>query len=435
MELTYIGAVWLVILLTGVLFDRRFYFIAMLVAAGFYASAFVNFGEKGVSVFVVSQIVFIARFFNVIMVGIGLIPAWMNYAKFLLVYCFLSIVIAPLFFSDLYVFPPDQGMDIWLISTGMPLDGGWFGIYQAIYLMLNFVTVYICFVARKELISVSNTSINLLVFFIVLIGWWELSGALAGVWYPRDFFVNNSGFALLAGQELDFGFVRLSGAFPEPSYFGAVISGVFWYLFSKKNLGKLLSVICVAPLIIYSLSGSAVVSFITGALIWLYLSKKHHAVVYSLLLIILIIPVYGVLVSGDFGYLFDKYIFNKLDSTSTAIRVGVNNRSWELLFDTYGFGVGFGNHRSSSALLTILATIGFYGLFFYMAFIFDLIVKPLLKCRVSSTNLVHAPIFAFFGSIFGSMLISIPDVNFYIFWALVFMVVVLSCLKDVKGSN
>jgi hypothetical protein len=113
----------------------------------------------------------------------------------------------------------------------------------------------------------------------------------------------------------------------------------------------------------------------------------------------------------------------KSDSDSGTNRLTSIFFSIDLFFKTYGIGVGYGYHRSSSLFTNLLACTGTLGTIFFLTFLYKLIC-PIIKSRKSNKELLCVIMYIL--CMFFAQNISVPDLSFPPFWLGIYMCIIIN---------
>ncbi|SNB75067.1 hypothetical protein SAMN07250955_11285 [Arboricoccus pini] len=181
-------------------------------------------------------------------------------------------------------------------------------------------------------------------------------------------------------------FSRLSGPFSEPSALASWFTAALGYLvgtWNPKLSHKLLALLCILILVISTSSTSFVGLAIVAAM---FMAMQGRSVT-SMLGVGIAMIALGVLGFFVFDYVYqgaaneilNRVLFEKTDSDSFAIRMGLNIMAFKVFFESWGLGVGAGTHRPSSEICMILSNVGVIGLFFYLVIVLKRLVFPWLK--------------------------------------------------------
>lgn len=223
--MTAIGLVWLIFSLYAVQNSKKMAVAALMVSATFQASSFANIGEKGVSLFLVTQLIIILRYSPSIISTLktGVVRNQLSYLFLFIVYSSVISYASPSIFYNTRVINDANSA----INGGVNAE---ISAYSLIY-MTSFILNMLTFLAltSKKYAMDSNDSINAILISAVVVsifGFIETSMKLSGDYEVlRNLVFNNIGYkqALFADQ---YGNFRLQGGFSEPSYCGAFLGKV-----------------------------------------------------------------------------------------------------------------------------------------------------------------------------------------------------------------
>lgn len=192
------------------------------------------------------------------------------------------------------------------------------------------------------------------------------------------------------------GFWRINGTYSEASSFGgAALASMAYTYMSWRHAGSrtaLLVSLTLLVLLVLSTSTTAYVGL--GVMLVPLLASLIHSLVRGALgsdgiLIILVIAIVSALVIfvaladhaalEPFQKLFQTTLLDKSQSESGRERSHWNQRSLESLFDTWGFGIGFGSSRASNWFVAVLSQLGLVGFLMQLALLlpfFKRVARP-----------------------------------------------------------
>jgi hypothetical protein len=334
-----------------------------------------------------------------------------RFALYIVVFILFSVCASLLlshFWEGVMVYS-ESNIDSMVLTGGRPLRFGAGHIIQISYAVLNFLTVYCIYKKRAQLPDDFIKKIFVISIVVVLLtGFWEFTAKTTGsIYFPYSFFFNNNGYAQLYMQTTG-DLMRLNATFIEPSYCGAFLAAAFWAMMSINNIKNKLLCVFIGMALILNLSGTGIVAFLAGILIFLYINKQKY------ILPLLIACLMLIFIINAFEY-FDNIknmLFDKINSQSGISRSMAAYFTWDLFMHTRGTGVGLGSHRDSSFILNILAGLGIIG-----AVLFGQFYLYLLKySRIRNTWL-----FSFTTVLLVAQCIAVPDFSFSIMWMCFFM--------------
>ena len=425
--MTIFGGIWVLLCFTSLFYQYKFTFFLLLLSCAFQAAAIANFGGKGITPLFFTELVIITR---CLFIHKSVKFKYNNWVKLFFIFTIFSSIMSivlPIVFKGVNVYSQKLGgIDPNFFAGGSPLSFGASNIAQIVFLIVNFVTVYLVYINKWRITNDYLWSSILGVIIIVLsLGFWEyFSKSLKLNVYPFSIFNSNEGYALLydiASQ----GRSRLSATFAEPSMAGAFLAPSFWGLYSINTLKtKMLSSIVLLALFL-NLSGTGLGAFLCGSLIYIYF-KGCHSIVKILLMGIFLLTV---LISLGFLNFVTIMVNSKFqDNQSGFIRLGADFFTLNLLYDNYGLGVGLGSHRTSGFLINLLGAVGVLGIVFFTRFMIHFLA-PAFKNRDS--NKISLFISFFSVCLFVAQFLAIPDLTFPIMWFWMFAMATLN-LNDLN---
>lgn len=478
--MTSIGILWIAVTIFALFFSLRYLVILLVFSAFLQAAAVVNFGGKGVTPFLTTELIFLLK-----VLGLGFhtrFPKWCLWAGLLLAYVIISALLFPVVFSGVEVFVPNKGIDWSVMHGGDPLEFRIGNIVQPIYLAIN-IAVLLAVYAVRHRVSAETWYRALLVSTILvsLIGLWEFIAGLGLVGFPKSFFYSNQGYAQLADQVVH-GVNRLNSTFTEPSYAGAVLGAAFWmcvvYMFSrgKKNRNGFIAsahqrnrfkftnfdlesrfeashnenqrssvqivgrdwIVFPASLLNWSivlllfvawmltLSGTGVAALLGGFACAMIFVRARVMVVFMILAGVVSLAGYFSLASfaSEISEAILHLIFKKLESQSAFVRFKSDKETFRIIGETLGLGVGLGSHRPSSMAAYLLANVGIVGLFLYAVFMFRVVADNLRNAGLNACREKYVKsTVVFLLTLLVAQLVSVPDLSFSVTWVALFVLV------------
>ncbi|MBB2160559.1 hypothetical protein ACLRDC_08105 [Gluconacetobacter sacchari] len=265
------------------------------------------------------------------------------------------------------------------------LSPGTANLNQDLYLSLNIVIFILValYATRRGPPGHPFRPVNLLraYFASILLAFafavWQFANRVAHVPFPTDTLYSNPGWSILTEQSIG-AIPRINGTFSEPSSLGGYMAaGAFCsgWLILNDFPGLLARVTLVTAIlgVLLSTSATGIVSLAAGAAIVIAMGLtihtrrflpiiKRRAVQFVLLgaVLVVLITILAPDVITNLGTIFDT-VTNKQDSESYDARSSTDLDSLQAAFDTLGFGVGWGNNRSSSLIPGLLAAVGIPG--------------------------------------------------------------------------
>ncbi|WP_421746822.1 hypothetical protein [Cognatishimia sp.] len=180
---------------------------------------------------------------------------------------------------------------------------------------------------------------------------------------------------------------RIIGGYTEPASFGLFTMGLlgFWTRYGFENGRSVIAwafTIILFCLALRSTSSATVSNLVMLTILFpaFYATPilKSRARLFGLLFMIGILPALYSMVSVSLGYspmgsdLINDLIWNKAVSTSGEERMSWNRQALQNIIDTYGVGAGIGSVRTSSWLMSVLASLGVLGTAIYLWFLVEI---------------------------------------------------------------
>lgn len=276
-----------------------------------------------------------------------------------------TAIFAPQFFAGTRVVAPGLGLDE-QVGALTPLEFSLSSLAQVLYLLLNLGLVF--FNERDRLLAQRHLALGLALG--VAVGLWAYAGWRFGIPFAQELFDNNPRGQYIVNPN------RLRAQFSEASHLGGFsLAAVAFYAvrtFQSRTIRQTILNAALAAgatlLLVSTASGTAAVGalvaagslFIIGA-IALARGVNTVRIAPASLLAILVVLVAGAFAAGAVVDSIVELVNGKQGGVSLATRSYVDAYAVALTRDTWGFGVGLGNNRSSSMLLMLLSTIGVLG--------------------------------------------------------------------------
>jgi hypothetical protein len=424
MEVTLFGYIFLIICFFALFLPIKYLFAFVVFSCIFQSTAIINFAyaQKGILPFVVSSSFLVFRTFHSLslLTDIKQESFIRRIAAFVL-FAVIATLVLPPFWEKINLFSV-SGADFMRSEASNPFSFGLNHITQIGYVVLNFLTVYCIYKIREKLPDDFITKVFILsIVVVLLIGFWEFMAKTTGfISFPYAFFYNNIGYAQGYLQGEGGSWMRLNSTFLEASYCGAFLSASFWAMMSIGKLKTKLLCIPIGIALVLNLSGTGMVSFLSGILIFVYIKKGKSffpLILFGLILVFII---------DRMGYFESmKYmLFNKINSQSGNVRGSATYFTWEIFFQTKGIGAGLGSTRGSSFIVNMFASLG--------------VVGTILLGRLYLYLFKHLPaqniwLFSFSIVLLVSQCIAIPDFAFTIMWMWFFIATALLPYKKTIG--
>ncbi|NLP58826.1 hypothetical protein [Lutibacter sp. B1] len=414
--MTSFGLVWVLLCISTFFLPKKYLAGLLIFSCVFQTAGVLQFGGKSLSPLFVTECFCVLRLTPIIFqkkkIRINTILKYLG--VFVLIAVITTIFLPLIFENKVRVYSTDMGIDTNYFMGGVPLRLSFSSVIQIVFLSLHYLVLLLLFTARGKLgdkIFYTKSFIFSIVF-VVFIGLWEFVSKFYNlIYFPKSFFITD--IRSLDQQTALGGLMRLNATFLEPSFAGAFLAASFWAVYvSKFRFSKLLSVFILIALV-FNLSGTGIVSFIFGAVI--YILTNNMKKIFWIIPVV-IVGYLGLVYSGYFDIIM-LLITSKGDSHSGGVRLGAVLFSWELFVNTYMLGVGLGNHRGASFILNILTTTGLIG-----AILFGLFYLRLMKYLYKKNNDKASSLFIFYFALvlMFAQIIAIPDLSFSPFWMWIF---------------
>ena len=425
----------------------------------FEAAAVLTLGSLGVQTGLAPGAIFLGFVTVQLLLGVHYPlsrQVWRIVRPFVLVvlWAVLSSFIMPLVFEgQVYVWP--QKMEPpFAISLLEPNFGC---VNQDIYIIVDCCVVVLgALYLTKPSVSLT-TLINAYLLSGVMaaaLALWQLGNKLAGLPYPSDLLYSNPGWAVLTGQQV--GLVpQINGPFSEPSalscYMGTIVCSCVWTQLQghKFVTTRVLLVLSLLIMVLTTSTTGFGVLAIIGCGIPLYaVSRGNTRMISTTLNIGIVLMVTGGLalftinltqpsVLNDMQDVVDGTL-NKQESSSYQERTSADIDSLTAFQDSFGFGAGWGNNRSSSLIPGILASLGLPGMagLVWFAIVLGKHVRHAKRCAPSQDELfiIDACCGALTGFILAGI-ISGPTIGSLTFYLLLAMLVACVARVEMTAST
>lgn len=310
-------------------------------------------------------------------------------------YALASSYLLPHYFANrIYVYPPREGLDIHytallhLSSTNLSQD------FYAVLMACFF------WVVCQSIVQASDDRL-----WRRIVGGWMLGGAFAasvglyqivaprfGLPFPAFFFNSNLGYAQAYRENVG-SLQRLSGTFTEPSvaaFFLTCVAGYAWWRVIHGRGGVLTWIaagLTMLALLLTTSTTAYIALFCVGLivagslLLRVRLSAQMVYVALAFLLVIIPAGAFLFLRSGTaVSQVWNLAIVHKVGSMSYLDRAASNRNAWQVMWQSWGAGVGWGSTRASSLFFNLLANAGVIG-FASLAGFLGLVVNLAGKAR------------------------------------------------------
>lgn len=308
---------------------------------------------------------------------------WGRYRKVILPLVFFAIyatvltLIAPNFFENIIVAPFSDGVTINNLNI-LAFERS--HVRQLMYLWVSviFVAAFVATVRSAEDFKYLDVAIKASLVFLFLLGLWQVLFVCCGVPFPESLIYSNH-YYKLNYRQFTAGIPRMTAYYIEPSQIAIASAGYFGYFLSSlygTMKWSTLSFLGLSLLVcIMSFSSTAYAGIAIGCLVFCLVVTVFRRFNYqyvrfftlisiSLMFVSLLVGMFAV--NGLLSEVVDSVLLSKADSVSAEYRMGVDKIAIELFEQTYGVGVGWASHRSSSFAAFLLCSVGVIGLIILM---------------------------------------------------------------------
>jgi hypothetical protein len=359
------------------------------------------------------------------------------------------IMFAPYVFS--YIGETMPGSSNFDPRLSVPLASQGESFNQQVYLLVCIVLTCVIAVTLAREPQHMMRRINYLItgLFVGAAFWvyWHIASIRLGVPFPGAL-LHNDPHSFAWNQYLG-GIQRPSGSMPEPSsvagFFLPFPFYYFEYYLATKRRAWLLAIFVALGALFFSTSSTAfagiamfvtwvavrglggVAAFATGGRILVRDLKAFAA--FCALTVVGAVAVWVFLIDPDVAQtIIREQILEKSTSISGRQRGYANDLAFDIFLQTYGVGVGMGNHRASSIVLALLSGTGVIGFALMAYFFFEIAWRAMLRGRL--VNRIYARksfalVTGFGGIIAGSILVG-GELQSVIMWAWVGCLIALN---------
>ncbi|MBB3344864.1 hypothetical protein [Luteimonas sp. RC10] len=307
---------------------------------------------------------------------------------------------------------------------------------QPAYLLLSLFCFLFFSLNTKDKLRhhIAHRWISIGAILVLLFGAWRLASLLSGIYFPSEILYSSGIKAENVDQTIN-GIYRVSSTFTEVSYLGVyLVSALAYFLryaYATKSLMSLLISAAITLLIAITTSSTAYLS--AAVLIACFLAfvvvkeigkgrlSKRTLATLSLSLLAAFIMVLYFSDNTIVRSVVDLSITTKASSGSATHRGAADIRALQIVYETFGLGVGLGANRPSSLITSIVSNLGIIGLTLFLTFVYQILkvtarVANALPASESSHRAVLLAARWGFFFCFVSMAIAVPDLSFPIFW-------------------
>ncbi|MCG8443420.1 MAG: hypothetical protein MI723_16575 [Caulobacterales bacterium] len=308
------------------------------------------------------------------------------------------VAYAPYIFTNIEETMPGSSMMRW--QNAVPLTQNPESFNQSVYFAL--AMIFVTFLAatlvsdRDKLEERCNFILS--TTFICAAFWyiWHILSQNLGIYFP-DALLHNDSHAMAWNQGVA-GVRRPSGSFPEPSAAAAFFIPFLIYNFEqylRREQWPYLVMWFTALLLLF-LSTSTTAYFgialfgawVVARAIWGGASVSMGKAIRGRLLVTAAVFAAFAVVASAVAWttfidqeaaqnVFQTQVLDKAQSSSYAQRTYANSLALQLFMESYGVGIGMGNHRASSLLLAVMCGTGVIGVLLIVTFMLDVCLRAL----------------------------------------------------------
>jgi hypothetical protein len=294
----------------------------------------------------------------------------------------VTTVLAPVLFYNTIVFlgpNPDS-------KSNIPATLTTSNIAQIGYLVLGLAVVF--FLAHSR--NLGSGVVGIAASLVTILSFWRYLHTLFGAPFPEGLFDNNTTYTFI--ETLPGGAPRFRGILSEPA--GLALSSIVTIAYSVsrasqtrglRRVGVLAVAVIAAVMAANSTSATFVVVAVILALIAVIafvvrLVRNDGTPKYLAVLIVCAGAVAALYALPYLAGLVSEVVGEKLGTSSYSDRTLTDNRSFQIVFEKIGFGVGLGSNRSSSFTAFLLSTTGVVG---FGLFVWAVVatVRPIMQVK------------------------------------------------------
>jgi len=446
----FLAAIGLVCFLLG----SQTLLVGLVVSSVFQAMAFATIGEGPLIVYYFFGVLFIVRN-GIDLLWQGAAPTSFGERILPLYWLLIFVVIAtvgvlvlPLVFKGAMVYSPKLSIDD-QYNNLTPLAFSSSHLNQLGQLLINaliFLIVWIRKIPPQRFLEALSWSFALTLVFAA----WQIFTDLTGMYFPNDWLYTVSNWSI--GNEQKFGAIaRINSVFLEPSTLATYLVGFLAFLlvwWIKRPSWKLffcllLCLLCMVLTLSTTAYFGAVVIFagvflgfgVAQLLSGGWINKTLFGILcMTLVLAWLVLTITAA--SSEVRDLLSFVLTEKDSSDSFQARFEADLQSLELVWRTYGLGLGLGGNRPSSFITLLLSNLGLLGLIGFLMFLASLSsaainrVKKIGNARLC--DIAIAAVWALWATM-GAKVLAQPDLSFAPLWVWTFFLASL-CVCTARNT-
>jgi hypothetical protein len=426
----------------------------LIISSIFQATAFINIGGSPIIVYYFFGVLFVLRgVVDLFWLPLGWrVPKQNNPLLYLLGFVLIAVLgafILPQIFYGTLVYSPKISIDDQFNNmTRLALESQHFN--QSIQLLVNaLIFVIIWFKIISPLAFIRAIVFSLV--FALSIALWQVISNATNIYFPKELLYTVEGWSV-GNEQLIGSFSRVNSTFLEPSVFATYLTGVFAFLLiwwvKRPNWMSLGGVLLTLFAMLITTSTTAYLGLV-GVLACILLgvgllqlinggwtSKSLLVLLFTTVAVIWI----GLMVfvgSPDLRDLVNVVLLQKSDGDSFKVRLESDLQGFEILWNTYGLGVGLGSNRPSSFLTFLLSNVGILGFLLFALFLVALTRLALNNIsRLNQDNMNNWAVAGAWG-LWATIVAKIsaqPDLSFSPMWVWIFFLACL-CHADTKLTH
>jgi len=426
----------------------------LIISSIFQATAFINIGDSPIIVYYFFGVLFVLRgVVDLFWLPLGWrVPKQNNPLLYLLGFVLIAVLgafILPQIFYGTLVYSPKISIDDQFNNmTRLALESQHFN--QSIQLLVNALIFIIIWFRIISPLAFIRAIVFSLVFALGIALWQVISNA-TNIYFPKELLYTVEGWSV-GNEQLIGSFSRVNSTFLEPSVFATYLTGVFAFLLiwwvKRPNWMLLGGVLLTLFAMLITTSTTAYLGLV-GVLVCILLgvgllqlinggwtSKSLLVLLFATVAVIWI----GLMVfvgSPDLGDLVNVVLLQKSDGDSFKVRMESDLQGFEILWNTYGLGVGLGSNRPSSFLTFLLSNVGILGFLLFVMFLVTLTRLALNNIsRLNQDDMTNWAVAGAWG-LWATIVAKIsaqPDLSFSPMWVWIFFLACL-CHADTRSTQ